>query len=249
MAINPSEQVFLNQNNTADYDRPSLAVDIVLLTTINDILHVLLVRRDEQPQNNTWSLPGGFVQMAESLDQAANRVIAEKAGLQDIFVEQLYTFGAVNRDPRGRVISVAYFALVDSDKLIDALPSEDFNRKLVQVRFAQKSEAVVQATAQDIEGGQIPLTFDHEEILGVAIARLQGKLDYSQIGFELLPNKFTLRQLQNIHETIRGHSVNKDSFRKRMLATGLVESTGQREEQVGHRPAELYRFTSEQSSK
>ena len=186
---------------------------------------------------DTWSLPGGFVQMEESLGQAANRVIAEKAGLRDIFVEQLYTFGSVNRDPRGRVVTVAYFALVDSEQLKAALPNEDSNRKLAPVHFGKENHTVQKALTQDSEGHPIPLAFDHEEILGVAIARLQGKLNYSQIGFELLPNNFTLRQLQKIHETILGHSVNKDAFRKRMLATGLVESTGQREEQVGHRPS------------
>lgn len=243
-----SEQAFLKQYNSAEYERPSLTVDIVLLTSIKSELYTLVIRRDEQPQQDTWSLPGGFVQIEESLDQAANRVIAEKAGLRDIFVEQLYTFGSVNRDPRGRVVTVAYFALVDSEQLNAALPNVDFNRKLAQVQLVNESHTVLKAITHDSEGDPIPLAFDHEEILRVAIARLQGKLNYSQIGFELLPNKFTLRQLQKIHETILGHSVNKDAFRKRMLATGLVESTGQREEQVGHRPAELYRFTSEQSS-
>ena len=238
------EQAFLDQYNPADYDQPSLTVDIVLLTVIDNMLHSLLVRRNDHPAKGVWSLPGGFVQMTESLDQAANRVISEKAGLRDIFVEQLYTFGATNRDPRGRVVSVAYYALVDSEKLIAELSKDDANRCLAQVHIPWEDESGSWVTTHDENGARLPLAFDHEEILGTAIGRLRGKLNYSPIGFQLLPNTFTLRQLQQIHETILGHTVNKDAFRRRMLATGLVSSTGKREGQVGHRPAELYRFTS-----
>ncbi|PCI11208.1 NUDIX hydrolase [bacterium] len=239
-----NEKIFLDQYSPTDYDQPSLTVDIVLLTVIHNMLHTLLVRRNEHPAKDAWSLPGGFVQMTESLDQAANRIISEKAGLSDIFVEQLYTFGAIDRDPRGRIVSVAHYAPVDSEKLIAAIPADDATRCLAQVHTPWEDESGASVTTHDETGTRLSLAFDHEAILGVAIGRLRGKLNYSPIGFQLLPDTFTLRQLQQIHETILGHTVNKDAFRRRMLATGLVSSTGNREDQVGHRPAELYRFTS-----
>ena len=234
----PAERDFLEAYDPSAFDRPSVAVDVVLLTATEGSLRVLTVRRTEHPARGVASLPGGFVRMDESLDAAAERVIFEKAGLRDVFVEQLYTFGAVHRDPRTRVISVAYYALVDPARLLDGA-----DRRILRVHTPWEGEAGGPAHALDDEGAPTPLAFDHDDILGMAVQRIRGKLDYSPIGFQLLPATFTLRRLQLVHETILGRGLNKDAFRRRMLATGLLGPTGEREREVGHRPAELYRFT------
>jgi 8-oxo-dGTP diphosphatase len=178
--------------------------------------------------------------MAESLEQASRRVLEEKAGLGNIFVEQLYTFGDVQRDPRARVISVAYVALVDAARFALRAPSDVAVARLV-VPFAGETGGPVDIQAES--GEPLPLAFDHALILGMAVKRLRGKLDYTPVGFQLLGDEFSLRELQEVHETIRGEPVNKDSFRRRMLASGLIEATGAREAAVSYRPAELYRFT------
>jgi len=201
---------------------------------------VALVERAEHPAKGRWALPGGFVQMDESLDRAANRVLAEKAGLTDVYLEQLYTFGELARDPRTRVLSVAYYALVDHARLdTGAESSLTFGR--IDVPWEGETGGPVEARSQ--QGPEMPLAFDHADILGMAVKRIRGKLDYTPIGFQLLAETFTLRRLQDVHETILGRTLNKDSFRRRMLASGLLEATGERESEVGHRPAELYRFT------
>jgi 8-oxo-dGTP diphosphatase len=180
-------------------------------------------------------LPGGFVGSAESLDDAARRVLQEKTGLRGVFLEQLYTFGAPRRDPRRRVISVAYYALVPRDHLA-ALAS---GATVAPLRIDWEGETGGPAELPD--GWAFAL--DHAEIVGMAVKRIRGKLDYSPIGFQLLPKKFTLLELQRVHETVLGRPLNKDSFRRRMLASGLLEATGESQRDVVHRPAELYRFT------
>ncbi|MEK6233820.1 MAG: NUDIX hydrolase, partial [Planctomycetales bacterium] len=198
-------------------------------------------RREEHPHLKQWSLPGGFVQMEESLDEAAARTLREKTGVEGIFLEQLYTFGRPNRDPRTRVITVAYYALVDAAALTgpEAL-KHGATLAALQVPWNGELGGPVQAT--DEHNNQLPIAFDHDEILGLVVKRLRGKLNYAPLGFELLPSEFTLRQLQTIHETILDRRLNKDSFRRRMIASGLIDATGTREANVGHRPAELYRF-------
>jgi 8-oxo-dGTP diphosphatase len=178
--------------------------------------------------------------MDESLDRAATRVLSEKADLAGVYLEQLYTFGDPNRDPRTRVISVGYYALVDHAHL---RPSDDAHLAFGQIVVPWKGEAGGPVAVRDAEGRDMPLAFDHADILGMAVKRIRGKLDYTPIGFQLLAETFTLRRLQDVHETILGRKLNKDSFRRRMLASGLLAATGQREAHVGHRPAELYRFT------
>ncbi|MDB2576877.1 NUDIX hydrolase [Planctomycetota bacterium] len=222
---------FLAEYDASEFERPSVAVDVALLTVHEGGLRVLLVERVEPPQRGAWALPGGFVGMNESLDDAAARVLRDKGGLEGIFLEQLYSFGSPGRDPRTRVISVAYVALVDHARL------EATGRPLAELQVPWEGE----------EGGPVQaegmrLAFDHAEILGAAVKRLRGKLDYAALGFQLLPDRFTLRDLQTVHETILGRELNKDSFRRRMLATGLIEPTGEREQNVLHRPAELYRI-------
>jgi 8-oxo-dGTP diphosphatase len=238
-----AEQEFLAAYDAAQFPHPSVSVDVALLTVQAGQLRAVLVQRTEHPHRGRWSLPGGFVRMQESLDDAAARVVEAKAGLSGMFLEQLFTFGDPRRDPRTRVITIAYYALVDAARLAGILHGKSsLPACLAALRVPWTGERGGPVQTFDDRGSELPLAFDHAEILGLAVKRLRGKLDYAPIGFELLPRKFTLRQLQSVHETILGRRLNKDSFRRRMLDSGLIAATGEREGDVGHRPAELYRF-------
>mgnify|MGYP000862197900 CR=1 FL=1 len=210
---------------TYDYPRPSVTVDCVIFGfDASSSLKVLLVQRANDPFKNKWALPGGFVDLDENLEQAALRELEEETGLKDIFIEQLYTFGDLDRDPRGRVISIAYFALVNlSDHFIKA-----------------SSDA---KNAEWFELNNIPsLAFDHDTILKIAIHRLRAKVRYKPIGFELLPEHFPLSQLQSLYETVLGvEKLNKRNFRTRILNMGVLREVG-KQENVAHRPAILYSF-------
>ncbi|WP_299429228.1 NUDIX domain-containing protein [uncultured Meiothermus sp.] len=249
---NNEEQHGLDGHDVTGFDRLSVTVDVVILTLREGLLEALLVKRKEHPFLNYWSLPGGFVQMHESLDEAAARVLRQKAGLEGvvgsagrdetrhhpIYLEQLYTFGNPQRDPRMRTISVASYALVEASHIRE-IPDE---RALFKLRIPQGEGGV---EIFDGRHKKYSLAFDHAEILGVAIKRIRGKLEYTPIGFELLPGRFTLRQLQAVHETVLQKKLNKDSFRRKVLASGLLEATGELESGTGFRPAELYRFRRE----
>jgi 8-oxo-dGTP diphosphatase len=208
------EKTFLEQYNPADFERPSVAVDVVILTVKNRQLEVVTVKRTEHPFLGVLSLPGGFVGIAESLDAAAARLLKSKAKLEGVFLEQLYTFGSPSRDPRMRIIAVAYYALVSPEKL------EGIETQVVSPKLT--------------------LAFDHNAILETTLERLRGKLEYAPISTELLPERFTLRELQDVHETILGRKLNKDAFRRKILASGQLEPTGILETGQGFRPAELY---------
>ena len=218
-----AELEFLRNYDADAFPHPSVSVDVALLTARGDALEVFLVRRTEHPYKNDWSLPGGFVQLEESLEEAAVRLLQTKTGLRGVFLEQLYTFGSVGRDPRTRVISVAYYALVPLEQL-SKLEVNDA-RGLMPVGDALETE----------------LAFDHNAILTATLERLRGRVEYSPIGFELLPAQFTLRELQTLHETILGKKLNKDAFRRKILARGQLEATGELEVGQGFRPAEYYR--------
>ena len=220
------------------YPRPSMAVDIVALTVEGGALYVALYKRGEPPHRGQHALPGGFVHIDESLDDAAARLLAAKAGFTGVFLEQLYTFGDVRRDPRGRVIAVAYYALIDAARF-RKIGAPALAARLV-VPWPGETGGPVDVVGAD--GKPLAIAFDHADFLGVAVKRLRGTLDYTPVGFQLLPPEFTLRQLQEVHEAVRAEEVNKDSFRRRMLTSGLLEATGGRERDVLHRPAELYRF-------
>lgn len=235
-----AEQAFLERYDPSHFEHPSLAVDVVVLTVRQGELRVALVRRDEHPDKGKWALPGGFVDMQESLDAAAARVLATKAGQRSVFLEQLYTFGEPGRDPRTRVVSVAYYALVNSARL-EGLAER--NVLLGRLRVPWKGESGGRVEVLDDAGTRLPMAFDHARIVSMSVKRIRGKLDYAPIGFQLLPAAFTLRALQDVHETILGTTINKDSFRRRMLASGQLTATGKQESAVGHRPAALYRFT------
>lgn len=244
-ATGDDEARFLAAYDASAFERVSVAVDVVLVSAVDGALYTLLGRRTEHPHRDRWSLPGGFVRPDESLEHAAARVLRDKAGLGGVFLEQLYTFGEPARDPRTRVISVAYAALVERTRFMAAAARRgelaDLTTPRIRVPWEGEAGGPVEVVGAD--GRTLPLAFDHADILGTAVKRLRGKLDYTPIGFQLLPSTFTLRRLQDVHETILGRTLNKDSFRRRMLASGLLRATGEHEGEVGHRPAELYRFT------
>lgn len=206
------------------YDRPSVTVDVVVFSILDEMLKVLLVKRKAWPFEGVWAIPGGFVRMEESLEEAAYRKLIEETEItsHDVYLEQLYTFGDPKRDPRTRVITVAYFALVGADKL----------------NFQAGDQA-------DVGWFSVyeppPLAFDHADILAYALTRLRYKLEYSAVGFQLLPEKFTLRELQDAYEIILGAKLDKGNFRSKLRKTEVVEPVdGYRD--TGGRPARLYCF-------
>ena len=239
MTRSQEEQAFLDGYDPSAFQRPSVAVDVVILTVAEGQLWAVLRPRDEHPHRGLWALPGGFVGLDESLDDAAARLLRAKAGLEGVFLEQLYTFGQPDRDPRMRIITVAYYALVPAAQLAGV----NGGAVLAPLDVPWSGEQGGPVVPRDRSDEVLPLAFDHAEILGLAVQRIRGKLAYTGIGFELLPPAFTLRDLRLVHEGILGEPLNKDSFRRRVLASGDVEPTGDRQADVGHRPAALYRFT------
>ena len=209
---------------TYKYPRPALTVDAVVFGFDEGELKILLIQRGLPPFKGKWALPGGFVKVEEPIDTAVRRELEEETGLTEIFLEQLYTFGAVDRDPRERVVSVAHYALV----------------KLSEHSAAGASDA---SDAAWFPVGRVPaLAFDHAEILKMALQRLRGKVRYEPIGFELLPTKFTLSQLQHLYEAVLQTRVDKRNFRKRILAMGLLVPLKDQARAGAHRPAQLFRF-------
>jgi 8-oxo-dGTP diphosphatase len=207
-----------------EYPRPALTVDCVVFGLDDRGLHVLLIERGGQPFEGSWALPGGFVHIDETLEEAARRELVEETGLSDVFLEQLYTFGAVDRDPRDRVVSVAYYALT--------------NIRDHRVRAATDARDAAWHRVVDVPA----LAFDHDEIIETAIERIRGKIAYRPIGFELLPKKFTLTQLQHLYETILQREIDKRNFRKKVLSLGLLVELDELEKDVPRRRARLYRF-------
>lgn len=207
-----------------EYPRPALTVDCVVFGLDEDDLKVLLIQRDREPFAGRWALPGGFVDMHETCDEAARRELAEETGLDDVFLEQLYTFSRVDRDPRERVVSVAYYALV---RLCDH-----------KVQAATDARDAAWFAVSEVDG----LAFDHDDILATALARLRGKVVYQPIGFELLPAKFTLSMLQRLYETVLERPLDKRNFRKKVLGLGVLVELDEVEKDVAHRAARLYRF-------
>ena len=209
---------------TYKHPRAALTVDCVLFGIDEGDLKVLLIERKLPPFAGKWALPGGFVRLNESLDEAALRELAEESGVRNIFLEQLSSFGEVRRDPRERVVSVAYYALV---KLADHKPKAD-------------SDAT---NAAWFSADEVPtLAFDHAEILAMALRRLKGKVRYEPIGFELLPEKFTLSQLQHLYEVCLEEPLDKRNFRKKILGMSLLIETDEIQQDVAHRAARLYTF-------
>ncbi|HKC86525.1 MAG TPA: NUDIX domain-containing protein [Blastocatellia bacterium] len=207
-----------------DYPRPSVTVDLVIFTIAEDDLKVLLIRRGQEPFKGRWALPGGFVEIDESLERAAARELKEEVGVTNVYLEQLYTFGEPRRDPRGRVISVSYFALVDAERQRIVAASDAAEAQWRSVFDAPK------------------LAFDHARILDTAVWRLRNKIEWTTVGYELLPKKFTLSELQRVYEIILQRPVDKRNFRKKILAQGQIIELNESRSDVAHRPARLYSF-------
>lgn len=212
--------------HTYQYPRAALTVDCVVFGFDGGegALQVLLIRRGLAPFKDHWALPGGFVRVEETLDEAARRELAEETNLSNVFLEQLYTFGTVDRDPRERVVSVAYYALTK--------PADHTTAASTDAAEAQWFPV----------SGVPPFAFDHATILDAALTRLRGKLRYEPIGFELLPPKFTLTQLQRLYESVLGTEIDKRNFRKKVLSLELLIPLKETHRDGPHRPAQLFRF-------
>jgi 8-oxo-dGTP diphosphatase len=209
---------------TARRHRIAVTTDVVVFTIQDEVLKVLLVRRARAPYKGTWALPGGFVRSDEDLDACARRELEEETGVAGYYLEQLYTFGTVDRDPRERVVTVAYYALIPSDELV--------------LRAASDADAVSWFPV----GGLPELAFDHAEILKAARERLSAKVDYSTIAFQFLPKTFTLGEVQRIYEAVKGEELDKRNFRRSILGLGKLQSTGKKRQDGFGRPAMTYRI-------
>lgn len=209
---------------------PAVTVDVVILTVRERRLEVVLVRRRRDPFAGEWALPGGFIQHDESLEDAARRKLDEYSGVSDGYLEQVYTFGNPHRDPRARVITVVYYALIRPDQM--RLPRDE------------REDAVKLCWAYDVP----PLAFDHDDILRYTLQRLRSKLEYTTIGFQLLAERFTLSELQEVYEAILNRRLDKRNFRKKLLITRIVEPTPYTKMAGQHRPAVLYRFNPKAST-
>lgn len=216
----------IEQNNQYiyEYPRPAVTTDCVIFGFDEGELKVLLIERGIEPFSGKWALPGGFISMDEDAETCARRILEKETGLKDIFMEQLYTFSSTERDPRYRVISIAYFALVKRNDY-NAVAGLDTN------------------TVQWFDLEDVPeLAFDHKEILDMAKERLKGKIKYQPIGFELLPDKFTLPDLHQLYETVLQEALDRRNFRKKMLSFNLLIDTGELQRGAQNRAPKLYQF-------
>ncbi len=214
--------------NNSSHQKISVAVDVLLFTIEDDKLKIVLVKRKEKPFKGSFALPGVALRESETLKEAAERSVRERTGLKNIFLEQLYTFGELERDPRSRTVSVTYYALTDPEKL--GASGADDGVSLISV--------------DEILKGDPELAFDHREIIEYGRNRLSGKVNYSDIAFEFVPEEFTLPQLQRVYEILLGENLYKANFRK--MISPLVEETGNMLTGMAHRPSKLYRRKNEE---
>ncbi len=215
-----------NRNMTSQsqqYEFAALATDVVIFTVCEEQLHVLLVQMNKKPFTGMWALPGGLVKPNEDADTAAKRQLLEKTGVSNAYLEQLYTFSRVDRDPFGRVVSVAYYALLPKKTKVATMPD-----------YADIQWVPVTAV--------MSLAYDHRDILQTAIVRLKSKLAYTNIVYSLLPKEFTLSEMQSVYELILDTVLDKRNFRKKILAQGMIKKTGKKQTAGANRPAELYTF-------
>lgn len=211
-------------NYTYQYPHPSVTVDCVIFERCENELKIMLIKRGIPPYKDKWALPGGFVNIDESLEHAAMRELKEETGIEHVYLEQLHSFGDPGRDPRERVITVAYYALVNSG-----------------VHAIKASTDAIDASWFSIY--DLPeLAFDHKQIIEMAISRLRAKIQHEPIGFELLPKKFTLRELQSLYEIILNKKIDKRNFRKKILGFGFLDQLKEKEIDVRHRAAGYYSF-------
>ena len=213
------------------YARPALTVDCVVFGYEEELLKVLLIKRDLEPFKNSWALPGGFVRIDETLDEAAIRELKEETAVENIYLEQLYSFGTINRDPRERVVTVAYYALV----------------KLSEHKAKGGTDA---SEAKWYPILDLPeLAFDHTTIIQLAFKRLQGKVRYEPIGFELLPKKFPFSAIEHLYETILQRKIDRRNFRKKMLNMSIIKQLELQQSNVAHRKGYLYSFDKKEYEK
>lgn len=253
-----SEQQYLQNYDPSQFEHPSVTVDILIFTVSERRLRLLLIRRNEHPFMGKWAIPGGFLQMDESADEAASRRIREEAGVENIHLEQLYTFSAVDRDPRTRVISIAYLATVPSGKLQFRAGTGAEEAALFEIggivgeSVAQQpeSEAAKTLLLTGPDGAVITgeeLAFDHAQIIRTAVLRMRGKLDYTDLAFGFLedPDAFSLTELRIIHEAILDRPLDIGNFRRTIKreyeAAGRITEQGLEKGAVG-RPAMLYKY-------
>lgn len=203
-----------------------IATDVVLFTIRGGALQALLIQMKKRPLTGLWAAPGGLVRPAESVDAAAKRHLLVKTGVGNVYLEQLYTFGEVKRDPFGRVVSVAYFALIPSTGL--------------QLRTSKEHSAVRWFPVTSLP----KFAYDHKEIVSTALARLRAKLGYTNIVYSLLPDEFSLTDLQKTYEIILGKKLDKRNFRKKIMSVNLVKATAKKQSGAANRPALLYTFAS-----
>lgn len=222
--MSDEKQSAYNVQDDPVIEKPSVTVDIVIFTILDDDLKVLLIKRKTPPFKDSWAIPGGFIHRGETLDQAALRELREETNVEDVYLEQLYTFGTPNRDPRTRVITVSYYSLVSADKL--------------NPRAGEEAEDVNWFSVKDLP----MLAFDHSEIIDCAKERLQVRLNYTNVSFQLLPEEFTLTELQRVYEIILDRKLDKRNFRKRILSMNILGETNKTKMEGYHRPAKLYSF-------
>lgn len=224
-----SEKEFLNSYNKNEYEKPSVAVDLLVFTVKDDRLKIVLVRRNEHPFKDMLSLPGVFVGINETLDEAAVRGAREEAGLADIYFEQLYTWGDIDRDPRMRIISVSYLSLTPAEKLTLSAGSRTSSAELYDV--------------EELLASGEELAFDHRKIIEYGRERIRNKTEYSRIAFEFLPKEFTLPQLQRVYEILLGKPLYKANFRRRVAP--LIDETERMTSGDAHRPSRIYKEKTE----
>lgn len=204
---------------------PALAADVLVFTVRDEKLSILLIKISKGQYKEKWALPGGIVQLDETLDQASERILREKAGIKEIYLEQLYTFSAVSRDKRGRFVSTAYYALVNSDK---------FNLKTMEGFYSD---------IKWVDARKLPeMAFDHKEIINYGLTRLKRKIEYTNVAYGLLPHDFTLTEMQKVYEIIWGRVLDKRNFRKQIKSLNIIEPSGKTKKGEKNRPAKLHHF-------
>ncbi len=218
------EKEFLKQYDSSVFDKPSVAVDVLIFTIEDDTLKVVMVKRDEFPYKGSLALPGVFVGIEESLEDAVKRGVEVETGLTDIYFEQLYTWGDVKRDPRMRIISVSYLALVSIDQLCAKAVKGDIHEYLHSV--------------EDILAEDCDVAFDHKQIIKYARERIKNKVEYSDIAFNFMPEKFTLPGLQKVYEILLDKALYKANFRKKVSC--MVQETDEYTSGDAHRPSKFY---------
>lgn len=282
-----SEEEFLEKYDASMYERPSVTVDMLIFTVVNEeeenyrklpekVLKLLMVKRGDHPFMGQWALPGGFVSIQESVEDAALRELKTETNVDNVYMEQLYTWGDVGRDPRTRVISCSYMALVDSANLNIVAGDDADDAKWFNIRYniTQENKTITEKgyiaeklyslnlwngtedlsatvkVVELVEGKVIKTTrevvesngiaFDHAKMIEYGIERLKNKIEYTDIAFNLMPELFTLSELQKVYEIVLGKELLAAAFRRKIA--DMVIETNQFTKDAGHRPSKLYRF-------